>query len=125
MGICWSEPPLPPVQQATVIRQYANCRACGGWVKQANIDYCELCLQKNAASYITPSAPPYQPQYTYAVRYPQQQYTYQQPVQYVQANYVPQQYPPVQQRPQMGTGTAMATGFVMGAIMEDLLDPSD
>lgn len=70
-------------------------------------------------NYISPSAPPlqpqYPPQYTYAVQYPQQpMYTYAAPR--------PQYYPPQQQ---MGTGTAMLSGFVIGALAEDILDPTD
>jgi hypothetical protein len=48
-----------------------------------------------------PSAPPYQaPRYTVAVM-------------------------PQQQQKQMGVGTAMVGGFVLGAIAEDSLDPSE
>ena len=129
MGICWSEPPISPVQQATVIRTYQNCRQCGGWVKQANLDYCDVCLQKNAANVITPSAPPmyptqqqYQhqyPQYTYAV--PQQTYYQQQPIAYVSTPY--QQYRPPQQ--QMGTGTAIGAGFLAGMFADSMLDPTE
>jgi hypothetical protein len=57
-----------------------------------------------------PQYPPQQ-QYTYAyMQQPQQQMMYYRP--------------PVQQQ-QMGTGTAIATGFVMGAILEDILDPTE
>lgn len=140
MGICWSEPlpvgpshPTMPPQQTTVVRTYPGCKSCGGWIKQPGLDYCEACLQRNAMKVITPSAPPpmqpqyqYQqqyPQYTYAVQqqqYPQYTYAVQQPQ---QPYYPPQQYPP-QQR-QMGPMGALATGFVVGAVMEDILDPMD
>ena len=115
MGICWSEPPPPPIQQAPVTIPLQPCKQCGAWSK---LNICERCLQRNANAYLQPqpSAPPYpyqpQPQYQYGYTYAQPQY-YQPPVQY-----------PPQQR-QMGTGTAMATGFVMGAIMEDILDPTE
>jgi hypothetical protein len=126
MGICWSEPPLPPAKQVPVVTSLQPCRTCGSWQKQPSVDYCEICLQKNAMNYIAPSAPSYQPQatysqtpqYTYAVPYQQQQmqmYSYYQPR--------PPMYPPQQQ--QMGTGTALATGFVIGAIMDDILDPME
>ena len=144
MGICFSDSLQPqeyrpPVQQTTVIR-YTNCKQCGGWVKQQNLEYCEICLQKNAMNVITPSAPPLQPQYrqqieyqqqypqyTYAVQYPQQQtYYQQQPVSYVSPpynQYPPQQYPP-QQR-QVSTGTAVAGGFLAGMLAESILDPTE
>ena len=118
MGICWSE---PPVRQVPVVASYGQqCKRCGIW--NAN-DYCEKCLQQNAMSYIEPSAPPAmqpQPQYTYAVMPQQQQQMYA----YYQRPYVVTQ-PQPQQQPQMGVGTAMVGGFVMGAIMDDILDPID
>jgi hypothetical protein len=43
---------------------------------------------------------------------------YQPPLQY-------QQQQQQQQQRQMGTGTAIATGFVVGALMEDILDPTE
>jgi hypothetical protein len=128
MGICWSEPPLPPATQVPVVTSNQPCRGCGSWQKQPRIEYCEICLQKNAMKYVTPSAPPYStqpmypqtPQYTYAVPYQQQQqmqmYSYYQPR--------PPMYPPQQQQ-QMGTGTAMLGGFLLGAVAEDILDPMD
>ncbi len=126
MGICWSEPPLPPATQVPVLTSNQPCRGCGSWQKQATVDYCEICLQKNAMKYMAPSAPPYptqaqypQTQYTYAVPYQQQQqmqmYSYYQPR--------PPMYPPQQQQ-QMGVGTAMIGGFVLGAVAEDILDPT-
>ena len=113
MGICWSEPPPPPIQQAPVAIPLQPCKQCGAWSK---MNICERCLQRNANAYLQPppSAPPYQYGYTYAQQPQQQQMYYYQP---------PVQYPP-QQR-QMGTGTAMATGFVVGALMEDILDPTE
>ena len=99
MGICWSEPPVQQVQMKAPL----------------------------------PSAPPYpqqypqqyyaQQQYTYAPQ--QQQYQYQQPQMYTYAATRPQYYPPQQQQQQMGTGTAVLGGFVLGAMMEDMLDPTD
>lgn len=120
MGLCWSEPPAPPVT-TYVAKPLQPCRSCGAWVK--GIDYCETCLQKNAMRSIAPSAPPQYvpqpqyvaPQYTYAVPYQQQQmYQYQ----YYQAR-------PQQQPQQMSTGTAVLGGFVLGAIAEDILDPTE
>lgn len=100
MGICWSEPPAPPIQSRPPV----------------------YIVDKAAP---VPSAPPYQPPmqtyppaYTYAAMPYQQQQMYN----YYQAR-PPQYYPPQQQ--QMGTGTAIATGFVMGAVMEDILDPTE
>lgn len=77
---------------------------------------------------VQPSAPPMQqphyppqPQYTYAVPYQQQQmYSYYQ----ARPPYQPPYQPPQQQQ-QMGTGTAMLAGFVLGAVAEDILDPTD
>lgn len=121
MGICWSDPPPPPV--ITTAPTLKPCRMCGVWTKGS--DYCEPCLQKNAIQYIAPSAPPMysppqqQPHYTYAVPYEQQRmYAYQ----YYQAR-PPQQPQPQQQ--QMGIGTAALGGFVLGAIAEDILDPTE
>lgn len=75
-----------------------------------------MCLQKNAMRYIAPSAPPMQqPQYPYQVAY-QQMYTYAQPR---------PQYYPQQQQPQMGTGTAVLGGFVLGAVMNEMMDPTE
>jgi hypothetical protein len=116
MGLCWSEPPAPPVT-TYVAKPLQPCRSCGVWVK--GNDYCEPCLQKNAMRSIAPSAPslyPPQPQYgapqyTYAVPYQQQQM-----YQYYQTR------PPQQQ---VSTGTAVLGGFVLGAIAQDILDPTE
>ena len=107
MGICWSEPPVQPNQGKVVMAP----------VVSAPIS----------------SAPPYQPYYTYAVKpedpysqYPPQlQYTYAypQPQQY-QQQYVVQQYPQ-QQRQQMSPATAFIGGMVLGAVVDDILDPCD
>jgi hypothetical protein len=122
MGICWSEPE-----------------------RQTHVGKSEP-----VATYVQASAPPYNPNYTYAVKpqpqiyyqqqyvQPQQQYVQQQ---YIQAQYQQQQYPqqyiqyqqyPQQQYPQRnttgtGTGTvaAVAGGFLLGAITESILDPTD
>ena len=112
MGICWSEPPQPPVMtsQAPVYPVNQPCRGCGSWAKQPTIDFCESCLQKNRMKYMGPTAPPAQLPYTYAV-------PYQQPQMYSYYNSVP-----IQQR-QIGTGTAMVAGFVAGAVLEDIMDP--
>ncbi len=113
MGICWSE---PPVRQVPVVASYGQqCKRCGVW--NAN-DYCEKCLQQNAMSYIAPSAPPMQPQYTYAVMPQQQQQMYA----YYQRPYV---VAPPQPPQQMGVGTAVVGGLVMGALVDDILDPMD
>jgi hypothetical protein len=78
-------------------------------------------------------------QYTYTVKpeqqigyqyqYPQQQYPQQQyaayPYQQYQQQYV-QPYPP-QQRPTAGgnAATAFVGGLVLGAVIEDILDPTE
>ena len=57
------------------------------------------------------------PQYTYAVPYQQQQmYAYQAP---------PPQYQQPQQQQFMSTGAAVLGGFMLGAVVEDILDPMD
>ncbi len=110
MGICWSEPPAPPVKQNPVT--------------------------------VLPSAPPmqtytapyynqqYQQQYTYAVKpqqYPQQyMYPQQYPQQYPQYQFntqppITQPYPPRQSG--MSTATAVGGGFLLGAIVENIMDP--
>ena len=132
MGICFSEPPIqypPPPQQTTVVRTYPGCRSCGGLIKQSGLEFCEACLQRNAMKVITPSAPPMQQypmhnQYTYATHYPQQP-TYYPPQAFISTPYQPQvqQYRPQQQ--QMSTATAIGTGFIVGALIEDMLDPTD
>jgi len=121
MVICWSDPPTPPAKQVPVASPLQPCRACGSWQKQASLEYCEVCLQKNAMNYIAPSAPPYQQptQYTYAV-------PYQQPQMYNYYQARPLQYPPQQQQQQqIGTATALAGGFVLGAVMDDMFDPTE
>lgn len=120
MGSCWSEPPVAPA----VVSPLKRCAFCGVWVK--GNEYCEPCLQKNAMPYMAPSAPQlYQtPQYTYAVPYPQQQmYAYQAPPpHYQQPHY---QQPQPQQQQYMSTGAAVLGGFMLGAVVEDILDPMD
>jgi hypothetical protein len=117
---------MQPAKQVPVT-PYQQCKGCGIWNQK---DYCESCLQRNAMSYIQPSAPPMQQQYTYPPQ--QQQYTYavpypppqsqQQMYSYYQAR---PQYPPQQQQPQMGTATAIGAGFLVGALMDNMLDPMD
>jgi hypothetical protein len=119
MGICWSEEPEPP-------------------------------MKKNPVT-VQPSAPPIQPyaqtytppyynqtypqQYTYAVKpqqvyyqYPQQQ-QYQQQYQYVYPQYQLSQPPQTQPYPPqnnaVSTGAAVAGGFVLGSILENIMDPTD
>ena len=125
MGICWSE---PPIQQTPVVSYIQYCKTCGA-PAQSRVEYCEKCLQRNAMYTVQPSAPPmnqYQvyPQYTYAYPMPQQQQQQQQQAYYYQPPYQQPQVMQTQQR-QMGTGTAIATGFLVGAVMEDILDPMD
>jgi hypothetical protein len=116
MGLCWSEPPAPPVK-TYVTPPLKPCLSCGAWGQRAQgNEYCEQCLQKNAMKYAAPSAPPMyppQPQYTYAVM-PQQQQMYS----YYQAR-------PYQQSQQISTGSAVLGGFVLGAMTEDILDPTE
>lgn len=110
MGSCWSEPPVASVQKQSPV-------------------YAEK---------VIPTAPPmYQPpqnqysQYTYAVKPQQQQIVYQYPqqqymaypYQQYQQQYV-QQYPP-QQRTTTSPATAFVGGLVLGAVLEDILDPTE
>ena len=106
MGICWSEPPPPPPVTTYTTKP---CGLCGAWVKGQ--DYCDPCLRQPSAPpmYIPPQP---QPQYTYAVPYQQQQM-----YNYYQAR--------PQQQQQMGTGTAMIGGFVLGALVSDMMDPTE
>jgi hypothetical protein len=108
MGLCWSEPPVQPVttQQRYVV---------------------ESPLKPSAPPYYQPPVypppgynpgynpqvyPNYQnPQYTYAVMPQQQQQMYQQQI-YQQ-----------QQQNRVSPGTAFVGGLVMGAVLEDILDP--
>ena len=120
MGTCWSEPPVAPA----VVSHLKRCGFCGVWVK--GNEYCEPCLQKNAMHYVAPSATMYvphteyqTPQYTYAVPYQQQQmYPY-----YHQAP--PPQYQQPQQQQGISTGVAVLGGFMLGSVMEDILDPNE
>ena len=85
--------------------------------------------------YIAPSAPamyPPQPQYTYATMPQQQQQAYayyqspyvvHQQQQYQQQQYQQQQHP--QQQQGIGLGTAMLGGFVLGAVVDDIFDPTE
>ena len=111
MGICWSEPPPTPPLTSYPMKP---CASCGSWIKGQ--DYCEPCLQRNAMKTIQPSAPPMyippQPHYTYAVPYQQQQM-----YAYYQAR--------PQQQQHIGTGTAIAGGFVLGALVSEMLDPTE
>jgi hypothetical protein len=117
MGICWSDPE-PPVKRAGTVIPTAPV----------------------AQPYLPPQQYQYNPNYTYAVKqdqptystYPQYQQPYQQqyqqqyqqsyPQTYVQA-YPQQAYP--QQRQTVGPGTAFVGGLVMGAMIEDILDPTE
>ncbi len=104
MGLCWSEPPVAPVQRAYVV--------------------------ENPKSVAT--APPYNPpsQYTYAVyppqqqQYPQQQYPQQQQQYYYSQQVYPQQvYYQQQQQNRVSPAGAFVGGLVLGAVMEDIIDP--
>ena len=120
MGLCWSEPPAPPV----VATPSKPCSSCGVWVK--GNDYCEPCLQKNAMLYIAPSAPPMYPMYATQPQYTAPQYNaapYQQQQMYQYQYYQARQQP--QPQPQVSTGTAVLGGFVLGAIAHDMLDPTE
>jgi hypothetical protein len=99
MGICWSEPPAttPNVQSRPPV-----------YLVEKQIP--------SAPPYYSPPQYPYQnPNYTYAAQQPY----YQQPSMPVAY----QQYP--QQQRQLGTATAMLGGFVVGAMVEDMLDPTE
>jgi hypothetical protein len=65
--------------------------------------------------------PPYQQNYTYAVK-PQEQMIYYQNYPQTYAYQYNQQQP--QQR-QMNAGAAFVGGLVLGTVMEDILDPCD
>jgi hypothetical protein len=113
MGICWSEPPAQPQTQVSRSPVYI--------------------VDKATAPPYYPPQPQLQSQYTYAVPYQQQQmytvpYQQQQQQQQQQQMYAyyqaRQQYPPPPQQ-QMGTGTAMLGGFVLGAMVNEMLDPTD
>lgn len=99
MGICWSDPPVQPPRQPVYIVDKA-------------------------------SAPPYyppQPQYTYAVPYQQQQ-MYLTPYQQQQQQQMYAYYQPRPQQPQqngIGTGTAVLGGFVLGSVVNEMLDPTE
>jgi hypothetical protein len=96
-----------------------------------NNQYCEDCIRKFTIAqqqpqqqYTYPTMPYPQQQYTYATMpYPQQQQQQQQP-QYIYAS-MPYQQPQQQRNTQIGTGTAVVGGFVLGAMLENMLDPSD
>ena len=117
MGICWSEPPVAPVQSRSPI------------------------YPEKPTPYQPPVTqyPPqyYNSQYTYAVKpqpqpqqvyyqYPQQQYPYTYSQAYPPQAY--QQYPIQQQQQQQQQGSivpALVGGFVLGAMVDDILDPTD
>ena len=113
MGICWSDPPPPSNTMRTT------------YVTEA--------------PFVKPSAPPmypppmyppqgyqqpvYQnPQYTYATMPGQMQQQYQQQVPQVQQMYTT--YPAYpQQQNRTSPGTAFVGGLVLGAVLEDIMDP--
>lgn len=101
MGLCWSEPPVAPVQTRTVY------------------------IEKPIAS--APPQPYTQPQqYTYAVKPGQMYYQYQPPIyQQYEQQYQQQPYYRPQQQTQTSPATAFVGGLVLGAIAEDLLDPME
>ena len=111
MGTCWS---VPAAQPPIATYPMKPCISCGSLAQKApGYEYCDPCLQKSAMQYVAPSAPPmYQtPQYTYAVPYQQQQmYAY---------------YHTPQQQQGISTGAAVLGGFMLGAVMEDILDPTE
>jgi hypothetical protein len=104
MGICWSGPPIHPSHQPVYV------------------------VDKGPS----PSAPPYyppqpqlqQPPYTYAVHYQQQQ-LHTTPYPQQQQMYAYYQTQPQPQQQQIGTGTAILGGCMIGAIIEEMLDPAD
>lgn len=97
MGICWSEPPVAPVQTTYTTKPTAP-------PYQAPMD--------------TYPPPIYNPQYTYAVK-PQEQVYYQYPVVYQQ------QYPVQQPQRQVSPATAFVGGLVLASIVDDILDPCE
>lgn len=121
MGICWSEPPVQPVQQQQQVTyvQYKYCKACGAMCNY-NAELCQRCFQRSAMETVkpSPSAPPYNPPYiapqTYGYPPQPQSYAY-----YPQ--YMAQQ--PQQRQGQISTAGAVVGGFMLGSIMEDVMDP--
>lgn len=113
MGICWSEPPVQPVQQQVTYVQYKYCKACGAMCNY-NAELCQRCFQNSALKTInpSPSAPPYVAPQNYGYP-PQPTYAY-----YPQ--YIVQQ--PQQQR--ISTAGAVVGGVVLGSILEDMMDPN-
>ena len=113
MGACLSIPPEPPVKQ-----HVASVQPSAPPIQTYNQTY----------------APPYYnqmyaQQYTYAVK-PQQVYYQQQPQQYPYPQYQYQfqtQPPQVQPYPPrndgVSTGVAVAGGFLLGSILENMMDP--
>lgn len=118
MGICWSEPPVKPVQQEQpTYVQYRYCKACGSMCNY-NAELCSRCYQQKQL----PSAPPmYAPPQTQPQ--PQQAY-YAYPNQNQMYAYYPQYMVQQQQRQgQISTAGAVVGGFMLGAVMEDIMDP--
>ncbi len=109
MGICWSDPPPPPHTMRTT------------YVTEA--------------PFVKPSAPPmypppmYPPQGYQQPVYQNPQYTYAtMPGQMQQQQYqVPQMYTTYpaypQQQNRTSPGTAFVGGLVLGAVLEDIMDP--
>lgn len=119
MGICWSEPPSHPST---------------GPLPHVGQSHSPMYPEKVVATAppyqyqppMTQYPPQYNPQYNYAVKPGEQvyyQYPQQNAQQYTYAYQYPQQYPP-QQR-QVSPVTAFVGGLVMGAIVEDILDPTE
>jgi hypothetical protein len=107
MGICWSDPPPPPNTMRTYVVEAPPMKPSA------------------PPMYPPPMYPPqgyqqpvYQnPQYTYATM-PQQQYQVPQ-VQQVYTTYPAYQ----QQQNRTSPGTAFVGGLVLGAVLEDIMDP--
>jgi len=128
MGICWSDPPVQPTRPHFPRENEAIAQKTGSLLGRQPV----YIVDKVSPA---PSAPPYyppqpqlqQPQYTYAVPYQQQQQLYATPYQQQQQQqlYAYYQTRPQPQQQQMGVGTAMLGGFVIGAMVDDILDPTE
>ncbi len=112
MGACLSIPPEPPVKQHV-----------------ASVQPSAPPLQTYAPPYYNQM---YAQQYTYAVK-PQQVYYQQQPQQYqpqyqytypqYQLSQPPQAQPYPPRNDGVSTGVAVAGGFLLGSILENMMDP--
>ena len=108
MGVCWSDPePQPPAKQNPVTV-----------VPSAPVY--QPPYQQQYPQY-SQYAQPYTPQYPYAMK-PQEQMVY---YQYPQQQQYFQQQMVQQRQQQMNPTTAFVGGLVLGAVAEDIFDPTE